>query len=335
MYSGQSLVTTKTPLRVSFAGGGTDLPSYYEAHGGAVVSSTIDKYVYVTVKTHRCDIFPDKYRLNYHDSEHVTNIEDIKNDIIRECLIFMEYDDPLYVSTVADVPASSGLGSSSSFAVGLLSALHLLKGERVSIAQLAEEACEIEISRLGHPIGKQDQYAAAFGGLNRLVFATNGTVSIDPIRLSKRSASGLFDNIMMFWTSIERSANTILAEQKESTVAGDKSRHLDLIKSHSSALYDFFTGGYELDQFGQLLDETWAAKRELATLISNPEIDKWYNSAMSAGAFGGKISGAGGGGFLMLIVPDHSRHSVRQALSELVELEVNYEPRGTQLVTVF
>src|SRR5437762_22836 len=208
-----ALVVTRTPLRVSFAGGGTDLSDFYEHGHGTVFSTTIDKYIYVTVKRHG-PVFDEQIRLNYSKSEQVNRIDEIENDIARECLRFLEIEPPIYVSTVADLPASTGLGGSSSFAVGLLHALHTFRGERVSAGQLAEEACHVEIELLGHPIGKQDQYAAAFGGLNFFCFKPDGGVTVEPHRLRQRMIDELFDGLMMFWTGHARDSSAVLAEQE-------------------------------------------------------------------------------------------------------------------------
>src|SRR3989338_8599158 len=207
-------VTTITPQRLSFVGGGTDLPDFYRKHGGAVVSTTIDKYIYVTVKRHS-RLFNEAYRLSYSKTEHVDSLDEIENDVARECLRLVHVAPPLFIATASDLPASSGLGSSSSFAVGLLYALHALRGEDVSVGQLAEEASHVEIKMLGHPIGKQDQYAAAFGGLNYITFNSNGRVHLDPLWLPNGGADALFSNSMLFWTGMQREAEGILQERSE------------------------------------------------------------------------------------------------------------------------
>src|SRR5205814_6665697 len=213
-----ALVVTRTPLRVSFAGGGTYLSDFYEHGHGTVFSTTIDKYIYVTVKRHG-PVFDEQIRLNYSKSEQVNRNDDIGNDIARECLRFLEIEPPIYVSTVADLPASTGLGGSSSFAVGLLNALHAFRGERVSAGQLAEEASYIEIDVLRQPIGKQDQYAAAFGGLNYFCFKPGGGVTVEPHRLAGNGLGYLFDCLLMFWTGHQRDASSVLVEQKANTPA--------------------------------------------------------------------------------------------------------------------
>src|ERR671922_1859644 len=210
------LIVTRTPLRVSFAGGGTDLAEFYERDYGAVLSTAIANYIYVTVKPHS-PLFNEAVRVNYSKSEEVDRIDEIENDIARECLRFMGVEPPIYISTVGDHPASSGLGGSGAFAVGLLNALHAYKGERVTPAQLAEEASHIEIDVLKQPIGKQDQYAAAFGGLNFFCFKPGGGVTVEPHRLTNGVLSALFDHILMFWTGHQRDSNVVLAEQKANT----------------------------------------------------------------------------------------------------------------------
>ena len=207
-------VTTITPQRLSFAGGGTDFADFYLHHGGAVVSATIDKFVYVTVKRHS-ELFDEKYRLSYSLTEHVDDLDLIKNDIARECLRFLNVDPPLFISTTSDLPVSSGLGSSSSFAVGLLLALHCLRGEEVTAGQLAEEACHIEIDVLGKPIGKQDQYAAAFGGLNFYEFMKDGRVRVESLWNRVTDLQELFDSGTLYWTGVQRRAEDVLGEQQK------------------------------------------------------------------------------------------------------------------------
>lgn len=211
-----SMIVTRTPLRLSFAGGGTDLPAYYERLDGAVLSSAIDQYVFVTVKRHG-SFFDEPIRVNYAKSEMVERVDDIQNDIVRESLRFLGIDAPIYVSVVGDLPASSGLGGSSSFAVSLLNALHAYRGERVTAGQLAEESSHVEIDVLGQPIGKQDQYAAAFGGLNLYTFRSGGSASVEPIRLGQGVAEALFERVMLFWTGWPRDAGRVLRERSENT----------------------------------------------------------------------------------------------------------------------
>lgn len=325
------LVVTRTPLRLSFAGGGTDLPSFYEHGEGAVISTAIDKYIYVTVKRHGVGMFDEAIRVNYSKSEKVERIDDIENDIARECLRFVGIDPPVYVSTVGDMPASSGLGGSSSFAVGLLNALHALKGDRVSAAQLADEACHIEIDVLGQPIGKQDQYAAAFGGLNLFRFQSGGRVVVEPQHPRRGSLKPMFESIMLFWTGHQRDASSVLTEQKARTE--EQRGALTLMRDHALRIRDLMVNGEATPEaIGHQLHETWLIKRGIASTITNPTIDDWYDRAMAAGAEGGKLAGAGGGGFLLLIVRPEHRARVRAALHDLEEARVGPHPYGSRVM---
>jgi D-glycero-alpha-D-manno-heptose-7-phosphate kinase len=323
------LIVTRTPLRVSFAGGGTDLKEFYERQAGAVLSTTVDKYVYVTVRPHGT-LFPERFRINYSETEQTAGVDAIKNDIIRESLKLLEIDSRLYISVVSDLPASSGLGSSSSFAVGLLNALHTYKGERVSAIQLAQEACTVEIDLLRHPIGKQDQYAAAFGGLNFFSFVPGGGVTIEPQRFPGGSPSAMFRSLMMFWTGITRDANSVLVEQKKNT--DSKMEELTRMRDHALELRAMLAREFRARDLGRLLDETWQLKRGLASTVSNERIDGWYQRARAAGASGGKILGAGAGGFLLLVVEPPDQQAVREALSDLNEIVAGYEAQGSSLL---
>lgn len=321
-------VTTITPHRISFAGGGTDIPKFYEQYGGAVLSTTIDKYLYVTVKYHS-PLFKEKFRLCYSETERTNYLDDIKNSIARECLKLVPINHPIYISTVSDIPSSTGLGSSSSFAVGLLHALHLLRGEKVSAGQLAEESSNVEINILNHPIGKQDQYAAAYGGLNYFKFQTNGSVKIEHILPPNNSVNILFDSLLLFWTGVQRKSEDVLKEQYKSI--NQKREALtnikNLVKDCKNTL---LKSPLEIKTFGNLLDEGWQRKRTLASTISNTKIDKYYQIAISNGAYGGKIAGAGGGGFLILVCDPDNKENLKRKLSELTPLEIGYEPRGSQ-----
>ena len=325
-------VTTITPQRIGFAGGGTDFPEFYRAHGGAVLSSTIDKYIYVTVKRHST-LFNENYRLSYSQTEHVNSVDEIENDIARECLRLVDVEPPLFIATASDLPVSSGLGSSSSFAVGLLYALHTLRGEDVSAGQLAEEACHVELDVLGHPIGKQDQYAAAFGGLNYLSFQKDDRVQIDSVWLPGVGADGLFQNIMLFWTGIQRDANAVLREQSDNIFR--TSNKLIEMRDMAGHCRDLLLKNPEnIGQLGALLDSGWKAKRSLASTIASSETDVLYERALEGGAVGGKIAGAGGGGFLLLVVPTDRTEAVRAALPGMLDVSIAYEPRGARLLSV-
>ena len=320
------LVMTRTPLRVSFAGGGTDLPGFYEREYGAVLSTTIDRYLYVMVKRHGT-LFNEGFRLNYSETEHAQSLGDIKNHIARECLRLLRVEPPLYINTVADVPESSGLGSSSSFAVGLLNALHAFRGEHVSAAQLAEEASHIEIDVLKRPIGKQDHYAAAFGGLNFFCFHPEGRVTVEHQRLPDGAVQRLFDHLVMFWTAMSRDAGDVLREQQDNIP--EKFPVLQTMREDARFLQGLLCNGFDPLEFGRILDTTWQRKRQLASGVSNERIDAWYQKAKDAGAVGGKICGAGGGGFLLLVSPLDRREAVRQALKDMSEIRIRYEAQGS------
>ena len=323
------VIVTRTPLRVSFAGGGTDLPQFYETDDGAVFSTAIDKYVYVTVKRHS-ELFLEPVRINYSRTEQVNEISEIENDIARECLRFLEIEPPIYVSTVADVPASTGLGGSSAFAVGLLHALHSFRGERVSAAQLAEEATYIEIDVLRQPIGKQDQYAAAFGGLNLFCFNRDGVI-VHPQHISRRKLDTIFDSVMMFWTGMQRDASKVLEDQIQNTAS--KHDCLVQMRAHARQLESMMSnGGIDASEFGSVLHESWSMKRRLSNRISTGEIDEWYDLAREAGAEGGKLCGAGGGGFLLLIVKSENKPAVRRALAGLMEMKIRPEVHGSRVM---
>lgn len=328
----KDFVVTQTPLRISFAGGGTDFEDFYLQEAGQVVSTAINKFVYVTVKRHDNTLNPESYRLNYFASEHVNSISEIKNHIIRGTLSFLEFDDPLYISTIADVPAGTGLGSSSAFAVGLLNAIHVLKGERISLPQLAEEACHIEIELLKNPIGKQDQYATACGSLNKIVFNTDGHVNIENIGMNSSKLSAVFDHLLFFSINMSRSASDILTQQYSNTQRKINFDHLRQIKSHCQRTVEMFRTKFDAAKFGVLLDETWKIKKQLSNDISNDGIDRLYDIGIGAGAMGGKICGAGGGGYFMFVVPPEKKDAVRNGLIELTEAHMEYEPLGSRVI---
>jgi len=325
------LIVTRTPLRVSFAGGGTDLAAFYERDYGAVVSTAIANYIYVTVKPHS-RLFNEPVRLNYSKSEEVSQIDEIENDIARECLRFMGIEPPIYISTVGDHPASTGLGGSSAFTVGLLNALHAYKGERVTASELAEEASHIEIDILGQPIGKQDQYAAAFGGVNFFRFNPGGGVTVEPVQSANGSLRTLFDHLVMFWTGHQRDAGVVLSEQQRNT--HKKRDSLVHMRDHAHELRDLMANARQVDaeRVGRILDHGWQLKRGLASTITNSQIDDWYERAIKAGASGGKLCGAGGGGCILFVVEPNHQNDVRAALSDLIEVPVGYEVHGSRVL---
>ena len=323
-------VTTLTPHRISFAGGGTDIPKFYREFSGAVISTTIDKYLYVTVKKHN-EIFNEKFRICYSKTEQKNSIDEIENGVARECLKLLKINYPIYISTVSDIPSSTGLGSSSSFAVGLLYALHTLNGESVSAGQLAEEACEVEINCLNNPIGKQDQYAAAYGGLNCFNFRKNNLVDIEHIIPPKNGIKEIFDSLMLFWTGFQRSSHKILSEQNDSM-----HKKINTLKSMHEMVNEcksiFLEEEFSPINLGEILNKGWIMKKSLAKSITNEKLNSYYELAIVNGAHGAKIAGAGGGGFLLLVCNKEERDHIKKKLSNLLHLPISYEPRGSRVL---
>jgi len=330
-------VVTRAPFRISFTGGGTDLPSFYEKDYGAVVSTTIDKYVYVMIN--RCrpmlgqgvdDTSRYRIRLSYSSTENVQSVDELQHPIVREALKLLDLDIPLDIATMADVPAGNGLGSSGTFSVALLHALHMIKGENPSQEQLAAEAAGLEIDVLQRPVGKQDHYAAAFGGLNFIQFRASGEVTVRPVQAQVDLARRLFPNLMLLSTGVSRDAAAVLHEQRDN-IDGVTTELTDM-RGHAHLMDDLLADGFCPEKFGRLLHDNWMRKRTLASTISSNNIDRWYGLATQAGALGGKICGAGGGGFLLLLVEPDRRDQVRTALAELTELTIGYEPKGSQVL---
>lgn len=292
-------VLTCAPLRISFLGGGTDFSSYYRKSGGAVLAAAIDQYVYVHIKKHN-PLFQERYRVSYSEVEHCQARIDIKNDIVRASLEYLDIDVPLQISTSADLPANSGLGSSSSFTVALLLSLHELKGEKVGAAQLAEEACEVEIKILGSPIGKQDQYAAAFGGLNVIEFNADDTVVIEPISTQYQIVEKLFKNISMVWTQQSRQANSVLCDQEKRSA--ENRNNLDNLRTLVYNLRDEMRkDSSNLEFVGNLVNEGWEIKKNLSPLILTQGISELFDQIYECEVFGSKLLGAGAGGFILSI----------------------------------
>jgi len=323
------LIVTRTPLRISFAGGGTDLAEFYQHETGAVLSTAIDRYVYVTIKRHNT-LFGAPIRLNYSETEEAHSIGEIRNEIARECFRLLNIQPPIYMSTVADIPAASGLGSSSAFAVGLLSALHAYRGEHVSHGQLAEEAAHVEIDVLRRPIGKQDHYAAAFGGFNCFGFLASGSVSVESQHFTGDRREVLFRHLLLFWTGITRDATRVLAEQRLNTP--ERMSELRLLRDHALELHVLFSGRFNPQAVGRALDACWRLKQKLASTISNERIDGWYRCAIDAGAWGGKLCGAGGGGFFLFVAAPELHNAIREALPDLREVSIGYEPLGSRVL---
>jgi D-glycero-alpha-D-manno-heptose-7-phosphate kinase len=323
------MIISKTPLRMSFVGGGSDLPAFYREHGGAVLSTAIDKYVYITVNKR----FDDSFRISYSRTEEVPSIDEVQHPLARECLRLAGCPDGVEVTSIADIPArGTGLGSSSSFVVGLLHALHAYCGRYVSAGRLAEEACRIELEKCGEPIGKQDQYAAAFGGLNVIRFRRDEVVDVEPVICPPDVLTGLQSQCLIFYTGTTRSASELLARQSQH-VAADRAkqkcllRMVELVDSARSALQDG-----SLEEFGALLDENWALKASLTPGITNPAVDRWYRLAREAGAWGGKLLGAGHGGFLLVQAPVERHEAIRLALADLRHVPLRFTRNGSQII---
>jgi D-glycero-alpha-D-manno-heptose-7-phosphate kinase len=321
------MIVTKAPLRISFAGGGTDLKEFYHKEPGSVISTAIDKYVYIAV--HR--YFDNKILLKYSQTELVDNVDQIKNTRFRECLKLLNITKGVEITSIADIPSRTGAGSSSSFTVALLHALHAFKGEHVSAEQLAREACQVEISILKEPIGKQDQYAAAYGGLNFIQFSPDERVIVTSLVCNADILKKLNQNLILFYTGIERSASEILSEQKEKTE--EKRQLLQKMKIISEQMRDTLVNG-DLEKFGSLLHEAWQEKRKITGKISSPIIDSYYDAAIAAGARGGKLLGAGGGGFLLFYCDRDKQDKVRIALRNLKEVSFNLDPQGSRVIYV-
>ena len=292
-------VLSVAPLRISFLGGGTDIASFYNKHSGGVVSCAINKYVYVHVKRHD-PLFQERYRISYSDVEHTSSRSKIKNSIVRSCLELLDIDEPLQISTSADLPSNSGLGSSSSFCVALLASLHALKGEDVSPAQLAEEACNVEINLLDSPIGKQDQYASAFGGMNYFHFEFGGKVRIEPLAASSEKIANFMSNIHLFWTGLRRDANSILSAQ-----ANRQSQNENLLLELNLVTKDFRLE-FESDsnnffKLGELITKGWEIKKNLEPSITTSEISDMESRLKQLDPQGYKLLGAGGGGFFLAL----------------------------------
>ncbi len=327
------MIISRTPVRVSFFGGGTDYPGFYKRELGLVLGSTIDKYVYVSVNKNS-RFFDYTTRISYRRTELVTSLDDIEHPSVRACLKFMQIDEPLDINIFSDLPARTGLGSSSAFTVGLLNALYALKGRAVSPKRLSEEACHIEQVSIGENVGSQDQYHAAHGGLNVISFS-NDDCSVEPVVTSIDKISMLQDGWMMFFTGITRFADPLLKEQVERTATKQNDQQLltmlDYVKRGRTIFSDSSAESF-LSDFGHLLDEAWELKKRLSSKVSNELIDDYYTKARQAGAFGGKLSGAGSGGFLTFIVPPEKKQSVRTALSDLKELSFKIDTRGSTII---
>jgi D-glycero-alpha-D-manno-heptose-7-phosphate kinase len=325
------MIITRTPLRVSFAGGGTDLRVFYSRERGAVLSTAIDKYIYITVNRK----FDSKVRASYSVTEMVDRASDLKHELIREALKVVGVEGGIEITSISDVPSrGTGLGSSSSYTVGLLNALYAFTGKLANAEKLAAEACHIEIEICGKPIGKQDQYIAAYGGMQFIQFNPDDTVFTDPVPCERGLRERLKSNLLMLYTGVTRSANDVLIEQSRNTDQNGMTREgLQRMRNLADQLRDCLCSG-KLDGFGETLHAGWMLKKGLAAGISNPEIDAWYDAARCSGAIGGKLLGAGGGGFLLLYAHPDRHADIRRALPELRTLEFKFEPQGSKIIFI-
>lgn len=324
------MIITRTPFRISFFGGGTDYPVWYKENGGAVLSTTIDKYCYLN-----CRYFPPyfdtKHRVVWSKIEHVDDIDDIEHPSVREVLKYLNVSSGVEIHHSADLPARAGMGSSSSFTVGLLHALSVLKGDEIGKKKLLLDAIHIEQNLMKESVGSQDQSAAAFGGLNKIIFGGDEEVVVNPIDVSPERLSQLQDSLMLFFTGFSRTASEIAAEQIKNTpkkgtelraMAGMVDEAVDILQDPKR----------EIDDFGRLLHETWRLKRGLTSNISTPQVDEIYAKAKKAGALGGKLLGAGGGGFMLLYVKFEDQAKVKEALKNLVHVPFKFEGFGSQVI---
>jgi D-glycero-alpha-D-manno-heptose-7-phosphate kinase len=325
------VIISRTPLRVSFLGGGSDLPAYYRRHGGAVLSTAIDQSVYVTVSRK----FDDAVRVSYSRTEEVAHARDVQHPLVREALAMLGIEGGVEITSVADIPArGTGLGSSSAFTVGLLNALHAYKGRHATAADLARESCEIEIDRCGEPIGKQDQYAAAFGGFNFIRFHEDDSVEVKKVICAPQMLADLQDRLLFFYTGVTRSASELLKHQSAKVEAGGAAACATgrLATLAEMAFEGLCNGG--VDGLGAMLDEGWRLKRQMGAGVSSGPIDEAYDAARSAGAEGGKLLGAGGGGFLMFLAPPERHDAIRKALGTLRETPFKFAPQGSSIIFV-
>jgi D-glycero-alpha-D-manno-heptose-7-phosphate kinase len=323
------MIISRTPLRMSFVGGGSDLPSFYRTHGGAVVSTAIDKYVYVNVNKK----FDNGIRVAYSKTEEVDRVEQIDHRIVRSAMQFLELDGGVEITTIADIPSKgTGLGSSSTFTVGLLHVLNAFKGCYVSSDQLGKDSCHIEIDLCGEPIGKQDQYAAAFGGLNLIEFKPDDSVVVSPIICNRATVAELEANTLVFYTGISRSASTLLKQQSAEVASNaEKQRSMLRMVELAYAMREELHRN-NISAFGEILHENWMLKRSMVSGVSTDDIDEWYRIARAAGATGGKILGAGAGGFLMLYAPLELHERIKSALRMLRPIPVGFEPLGSRII---
>jgi D-glycero-alpha-D-manno-heptose-7-phosphate kinase len=328
------MVITKTPFRVSFFGGGTDYPAWADENGGVVLSTTINKYCYITCR-HLPPFFDYNYRIRYNEQEHTKTIAEIKHPSVRECLAFTNMNERIEMQHNSDLPAMSGLGSSSSFTVGFLNALRALQGIPASKMQLATEAIHIEQNVIKENVGSQDQTAAAFGGFNKIEFGAQaggkGRIRVTPIVANLETMKALEDHLMLFFTGYSRNASEIAAEQIQNTGSKEKELHA-MAAMVPEAMNILAAGPSRINDFGKLLDESWKIKRSLSSRITNPHIDDMYVAAREAGAIGGKLLGAGGGGFMLIFAAPKDQQRIKERLGKFLHVPFRFENEGSQVI---
>lgn len=323
------MIISRTPFRISFFGGGTDYPAWCEKNGGAVISTTIDKYCWITCRK-LPPFFEHKSRIAYTLVETVKDVDEIKHPSARECLRFLDVTEGVEIHHDGDLPARTGLGSSSSFTVGLLHALYALQGKMVSKKQLALDAIHVEQKMIHENVGRQDQVAAAFGGLNYIKFSSEDTFRVEPVTLSAERLSALEERLMLFYTGLSRFASEVAEEQVRNIPK--KKQELKTIRQMVDEAAKILYGDEDLAEFGRLLHEGWKIKKSLSSRISTPEIDEMYESARSAGAIGGKVLGAGGGGFVLFYVEPENQARVQECLRKYLNVPFRFENLGSQIV---
>jgi D-glycero-alpha-D-manno-heptose-7-phosphate kinase len=322
------MIITRTPFRISFAGGGTDLKAFYSQEPGKVISTSIDKYIYVVIKR-QIGIVEHKYRVNWSKVEFKDTINEIEHPIVREALRMFEIDFPIEITTFTDIPGQTGLGSSSAFAVGLVHALYALKGEMVTKNNIASTAAKIEVDILGRSMGKQDHYASAYGNLNTFTFNKDETVIVEPVLYRAEVRNQIEENLLLFYLKSKRNASKILEIQEQNTP--QIFDNLKQLKSFIDPLREIFSSGEDINKFGDLLNQSWLIKKSLTDVITSNEIDDYYQEAINAGAIGGKLLGAGGGGFLLLYVEKKRQKNVIDKLSNLFHLNVRFDQGGSRI----
>lgn len=323
------MIISRTPFRISFFGGGTDYPDWYRRHGGAVLATTINKYCYISCR-YLPPFFDHKYRVVYSRIEDRTSVDEILHPPVREALRYLNFDQGVEIHHDGDLPARSGLGSSSAFTVGLLNALYALRGVMVDKSELARKAIYLEQERLNEAVGSQDQTLAAYGGLNHIEFLQNGEVKVNPVTLRPDLIKELNAHLMLFFTGVSRTASAVVREYLPEVVA--KERQLTLMGEMVNESLALLRNGEDLERFGKLLHESWQVKRSLSPKISTSHVDEVYAAGLSAGAVGGKLIGAGGGGFVLLFVPPDRQARVMERLRDLVHVPVKFEFSGSRII---